>query len=111
MNLNKAIIIGRIIQYPRFLDSEERTPLLTFSVATNTIYHDKQLGRQEMAEFHNVKVRGKMASSLSKLLTKSMLVMVEGEYRCREWQDKGEKRREHYIHADRIQFHRPKVEQ
>lgn len=85
MNLNLVMLIGRITR-----DAESKvTPggqtVVNFSIATNSVWIDKNQQKQESTEFHNLVLWGKRGEVLAPYLTKGKLVMVEGELRTRSW--------------------------
>lgn len=105
MNLNKALIAGRLTADPQLRATTSGQPVATFSVATNRVWTDKAGAKQEAVEFHNIVVWGKQAEVASKFLTKGALVLVEGRLQTRSWDDKtGVKRKTTEIIAERIQF-------
>ncbi len=106
MNLNKAIIVGRLTR-----DPEKRTlpesgqDVANFGMATNTYFNDKSGQRQERTEFHNVVLFGGTAEIASKYLKKGSLALVEGRLQTRNWEDKeGNKRSTTEIVGERVQF-------
>lgn len=88
MNLNKAIIVGRVTANPELRRTAGGTSVTAFSVATNRVWTDKVKGKQEETEFHNVVAWGRQAEIASQFLTKGAMVMVEGRLKTRSWQDK-----------------------
>lgn len=105
MNLNKAIIAGRVTADPQLRQTASGQPVSSFGVATNRIWRDKAGIEQKEVEFHNIVVWGRQAEIASKFLTKGALVLVEGRLQTRDWEGKdGQKRKTTEIVADRIQF-------
>lgn len=105
MNLNKALIAGRLTADPQLRATASGQPVATFSVATNRVWTDKAGAKQEAVEFHNIVVWGRQAEVASKFLTKGALVLVEGRLQTRSWDDKqGQKHKTTEIIAERIQF-------
>jgi single-strand DNA-binding protein len=88
MNLNKAIIVGRVTANPELRHTAGGASVTTFSVATNRVWTDKVKGKQEEVEFHNVVAWGRSAEIASQFLQKGAMVMVEGRLKTRSWQDK-----------------------
>ncbi len=106
MNLNKAIIVGRLTQDPekRTLP-ESGTDVASFGMATNTYFNDKSGQRQERTEFHNIVLFGATADIAAKYLKKGSLAMIEGRIQTRSWDDKeGNKRYKTEIVGERIQL-------
>ena len=85
MNLNLVMLIGRITR-----DAESKvTPggqnVVNFSIATNSVWMDKNNQKQESTEFHNLVLWGKRGEALAPYLTKGKLIMIDGELRTRSW--------------------------
>jgi single-strand DNA-binding protein len=87
MNLNKALIVGRVTADPQLRTTASGQSVTTFSVATNRVWNGKN-GKQEETEFHNVVAWGRTAEIASQFLTKGAMVYVEGRLQTRSWQDK-----------------------
>lgn len=88
MNLNKAIIVGRVTANPELRHTPGGASVTSFSVATNRVWVDKVKGKQEEVEFHNVVAWGRQAEVATQFLQKGAMVMIEGRLRTRSWQDK-----------------------
>lgn len=105
MNLNKALIVGRVTADPQLRTTPTGAQVSSFGVATNRVWTDKNGGKQEEVEFHNVVVWGRQAEIACQFLTKGSLVLVEGRLRTRAWQDKqGQNRRTTEIICERMQL-------
>ncbi len=105
MNLNKAIIAGRLTGDPILRQTASGQPVASFSMATNRVWTDKAGSKQEEVEYHNIVVWGRQAEIASKFLTKGALVLVEGRLQTRSWDDKqGQKRKTTEIVCERMQF-------
>ena len=89
MNVNKAIILGRVTQDPQARETLNGRNVYTFGVATNHFWKDKNGEQQRITEFHNVVVWGKLADIASQYLKKGSLVYVEGRIQTRSWEDQG----------------------
>ena len=105
MNLNKAIIAGRMTADPQLRQTAGGAAVTSFGVATNRVWKDKAGIDQKEVEFHNVVVWGRQAEIVSKFLTKGALVLIEGRLQTRDWEGKdGLKRKTTEIIAEHIQF-------
>ncbi len=106
MNLNKAIIVGRLTQNPEKRSiPDSGQDVASFGMATNTYFNDKSGQRQERTEFHNIVLFGNIANTASKYLKKGSLALVEGRIQTRSWDDKeGNKKYRTEIVGERIQF-------
>ncbi len=88
MNLNKAIIIGRVTQDPQLRTTPSGQSVCNFSVATNRTWTNSETReKQEKAEFHNVVAWRRLAEIANQYLTKGSLVMIEGRIETRSWLD------------------------
>ena len=89
MNLNKAIVLGRITKDPEQRKLKEGKEISSFSIATNETWTDKESGeKQEKVEFHNIVAFGKLAEICNQYLEKGTLVLVEGGLQTKTWDDK-----------------------
>jgi single-strand DNA-binding protein len=113
MSLNRATIIGFLGQ-----DLELRNlptngqPVVSFAVATDESFTDKDGNRQERVDWHRVVVYGKLAETCHKYLSKGRQIYVEGRLRTREYEgrDSSGKRYRTEIIAQRVQFLGPRPE-
>jgi single-strand DNA-binding protein len=104
MNLNKAIICGRLTRDPETKALPSGQYVCSFSLATSRTWTDKDGNRQEEAEFHNVVVFGKAAENCGKYLVKGQLALVEGRIQTRSWEHEGQKQYRTEIVAESVQF-------
>src|SRR4051794_12091636 len=105
MNLNKAIIAGRVSQAPELRTTPGGQSVASMGVATNRTWTDKAGAKQEAGEFHTVVLWGKTAELAATFLQKGSLVLVEGRLETRGWTDKaGVARKATEIIAEDVQF-------
>jgi single-strand DNA-binding protein len=106
MYLNKAIIIGNLTRDPEVRALPSGMQVASFSVATNSVWKDKDGNKKEDTQFHNIVVFGRQAETAAQYLKKGQSVLVEGRMQTRSWDDKtsGEKKYRTEIVADRVQF-------
>lgn len=106
MNLNKAVIIGRLTRDPEVRALPSGQSLASFSLATNRTWTDQTGNKQEAVEFHNIVTFGKLADICARYLSKGRLVMIEGRLQTRSWQDQqsGIKRYRTEIVAENMQM-------
>jgi len=91
LNLNKAIILGRLTREPevRFLPSGLK--VCNLGVATDSFKTNKDTEEKEQkVEFHNIVLFGNLAETASKYLKKGALCLIEGHISTRTWKDKNE---------------------
>jgi len=105
MNLNKALLIGRLTRNPETKSLPSGQPVTSFGMATDRFYYDKSGGRQQKTEFHNIVIFGKLAEVASQYLLKGSLVYIEGRIQTRTWKDQtGNQRYRTEIVAERMQL-------
>ncbi len=105
MNLNKAIVVGRLTHDPENRTTASGQSVANFSIATNRIWTDQSGNKQEAAEYHNVVVFGKLADICTQYLSKGRLVLIEGRIQTRSWEGKdGNKRYRTEIVAENMQM-------
>jgi single-strand DNA-binding protein len=94
MNLNKAILIGRLVVDPEMRSTPTGQAVCTFRLATNRVWTERESGkRQEKTEYHNIVLWRRLAEIASQFLTKGSLVLIEGRLETRSWQDSAGNRR------------------
>jgi single-strand DNA-binding protein len=83
--INKIIIVGRLVCDPKRVITRSGTPMGTFTLASNRYYNDKQGQRQEEVAFVPCVVFG---APVAWLLDhkKGEKVMVEGRLRTDSWE-------------------------
>lgn len=88
MNINKALIAGRLTKDPVVRTTPSGQQVATFSVATSQTWKDKQGQKQEKASFHNIVVWGRLAEISGQYLTKGQEVFIEGRLETRDYTGK-----------------------
>ena len=100
-SLNKVQLIGNLTRDPELRYTTGGTPVVTFGMATNKSWKDKEGNLKEVAEFHNVVAWNKMAEICQQLLAKGMKVYVEGSLTTRSWEaDDGSTRYKTEVRVD-----------
>lgn len=103
MDLNKAMIIGRLTRDPETRTTPQGATVCSFGVATNFIWNDPQGQKQERVEFHNVVAWRKLAEICGQYLRKGGKVYIEGRLQTREWEGQdGNKRQRTEIVAENM---------
>ena len=90
MNINKAIVCGRITKDPDMRTTPNGTSLCTFGVATNRVWMTDGKKNEEV-EFHSVLAWGKTAETISQYFKKGDEIYVEGRNKTDHWKDKEDK--------------------
>ncbi|HIP21882.1 MAG TPA: single-stranded DNA-binding protein [Candidatus Pacebacteria bacterium] len=83
MNINKAMIVGRITQDLDLKAMPNGNSVLNFSVATNYSYKDASGQKIEQTEFHNIVSFGKQADTIAKYFIKGQEIFIEGRLQTR----------------------------
>lgn len=106
MNVNKAIIIGRLTRDPELRSTQSGRQVASISVATSFTYKDQSGQKQEKTEFHNVVAWGKQAEVIAQYFTKGQEIYVEGRLETHSWEDKetGKKMYKTEIILDKFEF-------
>jgi single-strand DNA-binding protein len=105
MNLNKVFILGNLTRDPEIRSLPSGQPVVSFGVATNRFFTQKNGEKQQETEFHNVTLFGRLAEIAQQYLKKGSLVLIEGRLRTRSWQDSsGAKHFRTEIIAERMQL-------
>jgi single-strand DNA-binding protein len=105
MNLNKAILIGRLTRDPESKALPSGQSVTSFSIATDNFYTDKSGQKQQQTEFHNIVTFGRLADIASQYMAKGSLVLIEGRIKTRSWKDNsGNQRYRTEILAQNIQL-------
>lgn len=86
MDLNKAMIIGRLTRDPEMRTTPQGANVCSFSIATNFVYTSPTSGKQEQVEYHNIVAWRKLAEIAAQYLKKGSKVYVEGRIQTRSWQ-------------------------
>ena len=104
MNVNKVIIIGRLVDNPELRTIPSGQPVCTLRVATNRVWTANGQ-KQEQTEYHNVVLWRRLAEIASQYLKKGGLVYIEGRLQTRSWEDQsGNKKYRTEIIAENLQM-------
>jgi single-strand DNA-binding protein len=109
MNLNKAMLIGRLTRDPEMRYTQSGTAMTRFGIATNRYGTGPDGERKEFTDFHNVVAwnQGKrnLAEICAQYLKKGSMVYVEGRLQTRSWEGQdGQKKTTTEINAQDVQF-------
>lgn len=90
--LNKVMLIGRLGADPEIRYTPDGTPVVNFSLATDSPVKRNDQWETE-TEWHRVVAWRRLAEICNEYLSKGRLVYVEGKLRTRSWEDRdGNKR-------------------
>jgi len=106
MNLNKAILIGRLATDPEIKSTSGGQPVCNFRLATSRVWTNRDSGqKQEKTEFHSIVLWRRLAEIASQYLQKGSLVLIEGRIETRSWEDpSGNRRFRTEVIAERMQL-------
>lgn len=103
MDLNKAMIIGRLTRDPELRTIASGVSVAQFGVATNWISKDADGNKKDGVEFHDIVMWRGLAEIASQYLRKGGKVYIEGRLQTRSWDDpNGFKRYKTEIVADNM---------
>lgn len=104
LNLNKAIIAGRLTADPELKSTPSGVPVTSFTVAVNRSYRAKN-GEQPKADFINVTAWRQTAEFITRNFHKSSSICIVGSIQTRSYTDKqGQKRYATEVVADEAHF-------
>ena len=98
------MIIGNLTRDPEMKALPSGIKVCNFSVATNRVWFDKEKGKQESTDFHNVVVFGRTAETVAQYMKKGSSILVEGRMQTRSWDADGGKKYRTETVADTVQF-------
>lgn len=104
MNINKVIIVGRMVRDPELRKTPSGMSVASFSVATSRTYKNKDGAKTEETEFHNVVAWGKTAEIIHQYVKKGQLIGIEGRLQTQTWEKDGEKKYKTQIQAEVMQM-------
>lgn len=101
MNINKAILMGRMTADPEVKTTTGGTNVVQFSVAVNRKYSKEE----QKTDFIDCTAFGKSADFLGKYFRKGSSVIIFGNIQTDTWKDKdGNNRKSTRIIVDDLQF-------
>lgn len=105
MNLNKVFVAGRLTADPELRTTTSGDQVVSFSIASNRYWRDKNGQKQESTEFHNIVVWGRQAEVVNQFSKKGSIILIEGRLQTRSWEGKdGQNRKTTEIVAENIQL-------
>lgn len=87
-DLNKVMLIGRLVADPELRTTTGGQTVANFRVATGRQWNDAQGQPQSQTEFSQVVAWGKLGDLANQYLRKGRQVFVEGRIQTRSWVDK-----------------------
>lgn len=104
-NINRVIISGRLTRDPEVRATAGGTTVMGLGVAVNDRRRNQQSGQwEDYTNYIDCTMFGTRAESLSHILTKGMLVCIEGRLRWSQWERDGQKRSKIEVIVDEIEM-------
>lgn len=105
MNLNKAIMVGRLTREPE-LREFDNFKVCNFGLAVNTKKGKDKSGqdREEEVLFIDCTAWNKLADICMQYLSKGKAVLVEGRLKLDQWEKDGKKNSKHTVVVDNMQM-------
>ncbi len=91
MDLNKAMLIGRLGNDPELKYTQSGIAVVSFSIATSTKWKGQDGNWQEKTEWHNLKAWKGLAETCSNYLKKGSKIYAEGRLETSMWETDGKK--------------------
>jgi single-strand DNA-binding protein len=99
MNINKAILIGRVGKDPERTNFDNGDSISKFSLATTDKYKNKAGEKVENTEWHNIVISGKLTDIVDKYVKKGDLLYIEGKIKTKSFEKDGIKKYVTEIHV------------
>ncbi|MCA6367657.1 MAG: single-stranded DNA-binding protein [Cytophagales bacterium] len=87
--VNKVILMGRVGKDVAVRAFDNGNKVASFSLATSEKYKDKAGVVQEITEWHNLSIFGKLADVAEKYVKKGDQLYVSGKLKTRSWEKDG----------------------
>lgn len=88
MNINKVQASGNLTKQPEMRHTQNGNSVMSFSLAVNRVWKDKQGMKQEEVEFINCVAWGRTAEVISQYAVKGQNLFIEGRLKTSNYQDK-----------------------
>jgi single-strand DNA-binding protein len=85
MYLNKVLLYGNLTRDPEMKALPSGTKVVSFSIATNRTFKDKDGRKQDSVEYHNLVAFGKQAELINQYMKKGRPLYAEGRLQTRSW--------------------------
>ena len=107
-DLNRVLLIGRLVRDPELRYTANNTAVASFSVANNKSYTSNN-EKKERASFFNCVAWGKTGELIAQYCKKGQRIGIEGRLEQRSWDDQsGNKRSTVEIITENFQFLSPR---
>ena len=102
-DINRVILVGRLVKDAELKFTSASTPVTRFSVAVNRSRKNGDQWEEEVS-YIDIVLWGRSAESISKFLIKGKQVAVEGELRQNRWEQDGQQRSKLEVVASNVQL-------
>ena len=110
-SLNRAQLIGNVTADPEVRALPSGQQVANFSIATNRRYTDSAGVQQDVPEYHNISLFGKLAEIAEQYVKKWNKLYLEGRIQTRSWEDQsGQKKYKTEIVGEQMIMLTPKGE-
>lgn len=104
-SVNKVILIGNLGRDPELRYTQDKKPVVNFSLATQEVWTGRDGQRSEKTEWHSIVVWGRLAEICKDYLATGRQIYVEGRLTTRSYTDKtGQKRYRTEVVASQVVF-------
>ena len=108
--LNQTVLMGRLTRDPELRRTQSGAPVITFTLAVNRDYANKETG-ERLADFIDVVAWRQTAEFVSNYFSKGQMAVVTGRLQSRGWTDQdGHRRIKLEVVADTVYFGEAKRE-
>ena len=88
MNINKIQVAGNLTKQPEMRTTQTGIAVMSFSLAVNRVWKDKQGNKQEEVEFINCVAWARTAEVINQYAIKGQNLFIEGTLKTSNYQDK-----------------------
>ncbi len=101
---NSVLLVGRLGADAETFKTASGTTKISFRLATNDYWKDKDGALQERTDWHTIIAWGKLAEAFGPHLKKGRLILIEGPLQYRDYEKDGVKRTVSEIVAQKIEY-------
>lgn len=86
--MNLVVLKGNLVSDPQRNSLPSGDSVVTFDVAVNDVYTDRQGNQQKITDYFECKAYGPMADNINKFFSKGRAIIIEGCLKQEKWTDK-----------------------
>jgi len=88
-SINQVTLLGNLTRDPELRYTPNGNAVISFSIATNRQWTDKDSGeKKEAVDYHDIVFWGKAAEIISQFVKKGTKILVQGGLQTRSWEGK-----------------------